>query len=789
MDEIALRRRLSWLLKLAELALVWERLWRQAWPLASLLVLFVAIALLDILPAGPAWLHALFLFCWVLSLVWAVRRLAFLRWPEPAAIRRRLETGSGLAHRPLGMLADRLGAGRDDPVAQTLWQMQRQRCQEQLQRLKLPRPAPGLAALDPIGLRFAPWLLLAIGLAGGWQDLPARLHRAIEPRLGALMGPPALLQVWITPPSYTGLAPIMLPVPPTGTPIAIPQGSGIMAELQGGYGQARLRIDSQTQLFTRQDPESQKFEGQITQGSELAIRQGPLTVARWPIAIIIDHPPNIAFAQPPDADADGRLRLDLAYQDDYGIVKAWAQIRRIDTPDAPPFHLPLTLGQGKEGRQAAWYDLTSYPWAGLPVTIEPVAEDGAGQKGQGESAAITLPERLFHHPVAAAIIHQRHLLVVDPGQSAAVADALADIAAQPQAFGGNFGVFLALVSAPARLRQEISPEGIPSVLDMLWQAALQIEDGGRPAAQKALDEAIRALEQALDGKASEGEIEERINQLQMAIGQYLQTLNPSGSPETSPQDESFNSITGEDLLNAMLRLRDLSQIGAREAARELLQQLQQTLDSLRAGGPQVLSSEQQRQARQALSDLQKLTDEQRSLLDETFRRSQTESEALGLPPGKAAQDQKAAQNQSAKQEGLRKRLGQLMQTLGELGRDIPNGLGQAEQAMRDAVHALERADSQQAIDRQSEALSRLQEGTRQAARALARQMGNGAGKDRDPLGRPLGAGPIEDGQVKIPNQADTQKARETLEELRKRAGQGQRPAEERDYLQRLLKQF
>ena len=134
-----------------------------------------------------------------------------------------------------------------------------------------------------------------------------------------------------------------------------------------------------------------------------------------------------------------------------------------------------------------------------------------------------------------------------------------------------------------------------------------------------------------------------------------------------------------------------------------------------------------------------------------------------------------------------------MQSLGDLGADLPDALGQAEQAMRDSSEALGKGDGQAAIDAESEALSRLQEGSRQAMQALARRMGPGMVKGghtgRDPLGRPLGRGPVDDGTVKIPEQSEVQKARQTLDELRRRAGQTQRPAPERDYLQRLLKQF
>ena len=78
--------------------------------------------------------------------------------------------------------------------------------------------------------------------------------------------------------------------------------------------------------------------------------------------------------------------------------------------------------------------------------------------------------------------------------------------------------------------------------------------------------------------------------------------------------------------------------------------------------------------------------------------------------------------------------------------------------------------------------------------ANGQQPGNGndqQGQERtDPLGRPLDqAGSMAGGTVKLPDQSDLARAREILDELRKRAGEASRAQEELDYIERLLKQF
>jgi len=67
----------------------------------------------------------------------------------------------------------------------------------------------------------------------------------------------------------------------------------------------------------------------------------------------------------------------------------------------------------------------------------------------------------------------------------------------------------------------------------------------------------------------------------------------------------------------------------------------------------------------------------------------------------------------------------------------------------------------------------------------------GPGRGQDPFGRGSGGafGASVDGDVDVPSRMEMRRAREILEELRKRSGDRQRPPLERDYIDRLLKQF
>ncbi|HTT81819.1 MAG TPA: DUF4175 family protein, partial [Stellaceae bacterium] len=264
------------------------------------------------------------------------------------------------------------------------------------------------------------------------------------------------------------------------------------------------------------------------------------------------------------------------------------------------------------------------------------------------------------------------------------------------------------------------------------------------------------------------------------------------------------------------RAQALAQNGDRAQASELLAQLENLLENLRAAQPGQMPQGES-QARQMMQGLQQLMQRQQRLLDRSFeaqrqqgqlgqmgQMGQTGEPSLGqqgaqAPPGGAGE----AADEAGRQEGLRRQLGDIMRRLGEAFGDIPEPFGRAERAMHDATGALLRDLPGRAIAPQTEALDQLQQAARDYARQLqqryGRQMGNGFGmldrntrdqQERDPFGRPLpGDGTYDESDVKIPSDNTLAKSRHILDELRRRAGERERPQLELDYINRLLERF
>ncbi len=438
----------------------------------------------------PGLLHLLLLAGFATALAWTLR-LAWRRLAPPGAeaAQRRLERDSGLDHRPIATLDDRPTG--DDPVALALWEAHRRRAAARLEALRVAPPRPGLALRDRRALRggLAVALVAALGIAG--SEAPERLRRALVPQFGgaALPAMTAMrLEAWITPPAYTGAAPIFLEA--RGGAVVVPAGSRLQVALSGGTGGTpELVLDAEATPFRALDRGSFAIETGLETGARLAVRRDGTELVHWSLTVRADAPPTAAWDQPPARAARGlAIRLPWRADDDWGLAGLRVELRLKLRPDAEPevLDLPIPGGSPRSARGASQPDLSAHPWAGLEVEARLVARDHAGQEGRSEGAFLELPERSFTHPVAQELIALRKALSVDPAGREPARRELDRIAGSPEAFEHDTGTYLALRSARHRLQRDRRAGAIAEVQEILWDIAVALEEGRTDRTARAL---------------------------------------------------------------------------------------------------------------------------------------------------------------------------------------------------------------------------------------------------------------------------------------------------------------
>jgi uncharacterized protein (TIGR02302 family) len=280
------------------------------------------------------------------------------------------------------------------------------------------------------------------------------------------------------------------------------------------------------------------------------------------------------------------------------------------------------------------------------------------------------------------------------------------------------------------------------------------------------------------------------------------------------------------------RLENLAKNGARDAAKQLLQQLQQMMDNLQMASPDGDDGDGDDDMMAKLNELGDMIRQQQDLRDRTFRqgqdqRQQGQQRGQQSRPGQQGQQQGPQQGQQQGlgelrqgQQALRDRLNQLLEELknrgfgqnqqgqqgqGQQGQNDLEQLGRAGDAMGQAEGSLGEGNPDSAVDSQGRALDALRKGAQSLAQSMQDQMGQqgqmGPGRggrfgpsraqqetETDPLGRQRG---YDNDNVRVPgpNEIDVERARHIIEELRKRFGDMGRPQEELDYIERLLKDY
>ncbi|MDU8910734.1 TIGR02302 family protein [Aestuariicoccus sp. MJ-SS9] len=389
--------------------------------------------------------------------------------------------------------------------------------------------------------------------------------------------------------------------------------------------------------------------------------------------------------------------------------------------------------------------------------------------------------------------------------------------------------------------------------DAMWDLALLLEEGDLDDALERLQRAQDRLSEAMKNGASDQEIAELMQELRQATDEYLRQLSRQAQQQRDQngdmaqqqqQQGDMMEMSQSDLQQMMDRIQELMEQGRMAEAQEALDQLRQMMENMQVTqGP---GQQGQSPGQQAMEGLAETLREQQGLSDQAFRdlqeqfnpganqgqnqgnegrdggqgRGQQHSQqgqggqGQGQQQGQGSGDQQQGQGQGGqsmedsladRQQALRDELnrqrGNLPGAGTEAGERAAEALGRAEGAMDGAENALRDGDLAEAIDRQSEAMEALREGMRNLGEALAEQQqqnqgqqgmadGSDPGTQRDPLGRDAGSnGQLGTEEGMLQGEDVYRRARELLDEIRRRSGEGERPDEEIEYLERLLERF
>lgn len=575
--------------------------------------------------------------------------------------------------------------------------------------------------------------------------------------------------------------------------------------------------------------------------ARLVAKRFDTPVAVYDLSAIPDRTPTITLKGEPKSNLRGSFTLAYTIDDDYGVIGAEARFakpvvagrpvsgRTLAEPPKMPLQLPAMPGGLGDAQTTT--DLSEHPWAGARVTLTLSARDEGGNEGLSDPVEVTLPQRPFTNPVSRALVEQRRNLVLAPDDRYRVLSAIGALMIAPERFGTSAPVYLGLRVIADDLHQARTDAQLLDVAALMWEMAVRLEDGNLSDAERDLRAAQQQLRDAINRGAPDDEIKRLMDQMRAALDKNLNELAQQAqrdqqNGDRQQADPNARAITPRDLQSMLDRMEEMMRNGQMADAQRLMDQLQQMLENLQTARPRGSSDPMAREMNRSLDELDDLTRRQQELRDQTYRQQQRRQGAQrngnrgqpgqrGQQPGDqgdeedmADGDQQGQQSLQERQEALRQQLEELERRMKGLGMDPKDGLDDADGAMKDAEGQLGQGEQGPAVGSQGRAIEGLRRGAQALADQMQQQAGTQPGEGPGP-GEPNG--PMRDGRDR-PN-ADplgreahdrrdnprsaydplgvpaAQRAQRVLEELRRRLSDPQRPRDELDYLERLLRPF
>ncbi|MGE4312720.1 MAG: DUF4175 family protein [Pseudobdellovibrionaceae bacterium] len=740
-----------------------------------------------------------------------VRGLQTFQIPDKKEIDARLEADSKLRHTPLSGVEDHL-VEAGDYERQALWRLHIWRLKDILRhRLKVRPPRFSFSPKDPFAIGVFAALLLLIGFVMAGKDWSVRLGETFVPfRESAKQSQDSALSITFIPPEYTRLEQKTFTKRELSTKLLeLPEGTKARFLLKTHFGKPDLKWQDIKTPFKKLDDDVYGLEttltGTVTK-EPLKIIQHGFSRLRVPVTLLPDEAPKVALNGEPSKDMDGALTFPLKVEDDYGIMRI--KVRMSLPPDTFPvpigkpaseerlLALPLNKGEPKEISER--FDLTGHIWAGNRVELRFLVTDAAGHIGQSDPIPLTLPERKFHDPFAKDIIQIRKELAFSKDyQRRALGDSLFFLRNELHRYDGDKTIFLALTIAGHRLHMEADDEATLSVVGMLWDIAMEREQGHLYRSSQEVAKAREGfMEKLHDPNSTKESKMEALSKLREALQKFWQDYMKEaqdrlarGEPLPTIDPEMAGQMIDPGAMDDFLAQIEQEMLdGNMEKVEQMFAQMENMLKSLNPSMAQSMSPEM-RETAQALGNMQDMISDQEDILKETLKKAGQHVEEGKYDPN--------CSNIADKQSGLQKQIAQMETLMQQLGMDT-NPLAKANAAMGAAVQELLGNNPEPASKHMQHALDQLKGAQDSLAKKFQQQLAKSGGlpfgfkggqPQPDPFGR-NGKGPISDySDVKVPDKNGEKPIEEIMKLLRERARQQERPLIERDYYKRLLRQW
>ncbi|MDA9708167.1 DUF4175 domain-containing protein [Alphaproteobacteria bacterium] len=595
-----------------------------------------------------------------------------------------------------------------------IWHLHKSSIRENLKNINFILPNISLTKYDPLYMRYL--LFLFIFLAFFWAYKNNKIYENIFgwTNYDAYINQNNYfdLKVWYKPPEYTKLKEKFIPIQKKNETIRVKQLVPVKSEL-------KVFIKTNTKNFSvieggknlelkNNEKNNYEFSLLLDNDKNVVINYANKEHIIFDLSVIKDKKPKIEILSAPVVINKSSLSFVSKTTDDYGIKKINLNINRPLAfkhfeEDYLSFNLYLNevMQQNNKLVESYFYKhLADIIWAGSDTYIEIIASDFINQSTKF-SDRIKIPKKDFNNRTATEILKIRERLAKNKmTKNAGKEDFTKLFNANQYLLNDNnirivYKETLNLFNDKEIIKFSLKNELFKS----LYSLAKIIDEGYFYQAKKNLEQVEQSLFDSVKQNDTE-KVSTNVKKLKEKIESLLDLENDQNS------NNNFNNLNSENIKDEIEELaqqiEDLLKTGTKEGVDEKIQKLKQLSESIKSPNNNKELEDKQKQQQEFINKLSELLNEQEKVMEETFNRA--------AERGKFEQSSKGSGGKSPKekQEELRNTLGNVIREIGASENEIPQDLGRADRAMRQASRDLEDGRPDEASNAQGRAVEMIQ---------------------------------------------------------------------------------
>ncbi len=595
-----------------------------------------------------------------------------------------------------------------------IWYLHKSSVRENLKNINFILPNISFTKYDPLYIRYLLFLFLFVAIF--WSYKNNKTHENIFgwTNFSNYINQDNYfdLKVWYKPPEYTKLEEKLIPIIKKNEIIRVQEIVPIKSELKifikSNKKNFSVMEGDKTLEVKKNEKNNYELSLLLDKGKSVTINYENEEYLVFDLSVKKDERPKIEILSAPNFVNESSLSFISKTTDDYGIKKVILNVRRpLAFKHFEEEHLSFNLylneamQQNNKLVESYFYKyLADIVWAGSDTYIEIIASDFINQSTIF-SDRIKIPKKSFNDKTAVEILKIREKLAKNKITQNAGKKNLTQLFKANQYLLSDDDIRVVYKESLNLFNDtKIIKFSLKNKLfKNLYSLAEIIDEGGFYQAKKNLEQVEQSLFDSVKQNDTE-KVSTNVKKLKEKIESLLDLENDQNSNNNL---KNLNSENIKDEIEKLAQqIEDLLKTGTKEGVDDKMQKLKQLSENIKNPYNNKELEDKQKKKEEFINKLSELLNEQEKVMEETFNRAAERGKFEQSSAGSGGKSPKE------KQEELRNTLGNVIREIGASENEIPQDLGRADRAMRQASRDLENGRPDEASNAQGRAVEMIQ---------------------------------------------------------------------------------